>query len=75
MVLKSLFSNRVGTSIPGRYQACITESIAKFLFNEKDLQILTGVMTVKSGRCVPPALGWLLSMTSPSFKSSPNVRI
>lgn len=28
----------------------------------------TGVMTVRSGRWLPPAQGWLLRTTSPSFK-------
>lgn len=41
----------------------------------KGLRQLTGVITVRSGRCVPPALGWLLSMTSPSFKLSPSSSI
>jgi len=32
---------------------------------------LTGVMTVKSGRWLPPAEGWLLKMTSPSCRVGP----
>lgn len=32
---------------------------------------LTGVMTVRSGRWLPPALGWLLSSTSPGWRSAP----
>mmetsp|Transcript_8468 Transcript_8468/g.28071 ORF Transcript_8468/g.28071 Transcript_8468/m.28071 type:complete len:233 (+) Transcript_8468:860-1558(+) len=31
----------------------------------------TGVTTVMSGRCEPPACGWLLTRTSPSWRSSP----
>lgn len=39
----------------------------------KDTQaeVLTGVMTVRSGRWLPPALGWLLSSTSPGWRSAP----
>ena len=40
-----------------------------------DESVLTGVMTVRSGRWLPPAMGWLLRMTSPSFRSSPRLRI
>lgn len=36
---------------------------------------LTGVMTVRSGRWLPPAQGWLLRSTSPSRRSSPSLRI
>lgn len=32
----------------------------------------TGVMTVRSGRWLPPAQGWLLRITSPSFKLFPS---
>lgn len=35
-------------------------------------EVLTGVMTVRSGRWLPPALGWLLSSTSPGWRSAPN---
>lgn len=38
-------------------------------------EMLTGVMTVRSGRWLPPAHGWLLRMTSPSFNLSPNALI
>lgn len=30
----------------------------------------TGVMTVRSGKCVPPAHGWLERMTSPGLRPS-----
>lgn len=33
---------------------------------------LTGVMTVRSGRWLPPAHGWLLRITSPSFNLFPS---
>ena len=36
---------------------------------------LTGVMTVRSGRWLPPAQGWLLSNTSPRCIFSPRLRI
>lgn len=36
---------------------------------------LTGVMTVRSGRWLPPAHGWLLRITSPSFNVLPRVLI
>lgn len=35
---------------------------------DRNLDALTGVMTVRSGRWLPPAHGWLLRITSPSFK-------
>lgn len=34
---------------------------------DSKLDRLTGVMTVRSGRWLPPAHGWLLRITSPSF--------
>ena len=37
--------------------------------------VLTGVITVRSGRWLPPAAGWLLKMTSPSCKLSPRYLI
>lgn len=36
---------------------------------------LTGVMTVRSGRWLPPAHGWLLRITSPSFNLLPRLLI
>ena len=42
---------------------------------KKETKGLTGVMTVKSGRWLPPAMGWLDRMTSPSFRSSPRAPI
>ena len=41
----------------------------------KETKGLTGVMTVRSGRWLPPAMGWLDRMTSPSFRSSPRAPI
>ena len=38
---------------------------------QKHLLQLTGVMTVRSGRWLPPAAGWLFRITSPSYKLSP----
>ena len=40
-----------------------------------DLLILTGVITVRSGKWLPPAHGWLLSITSPFLMASPNTLI
>lgn len=39
---------------------------------KKRLMPLTGVMTVRSGRWLPPAHGWLLRITSPSFSLFPS---
>lgn len=39
---------------------------------DRNLDRLTGVMTVRSGRWLPPAHGWLLRITSPSFNLFPN---
>lgn len=40
--------------------------------NQKWKDGQTGVMTVRSGRWLPPAQGWLLRITSPSFRLFPN---
>lgn len=39
--------------------------------NKGERQKLTGVMTVRSGRWLPPAQGWLLRITSPSLSLFP----
>ena len=38
----------------------------------KVVSYLTGVMTVRSGKWLPPHDGWLHKMTSPSLILSPN---